>query len=232
LDDSAAESGEFFDGVDWSRTKAFALGLTGIFINRKGREKSGIVEEGAEYRQLVQELAEKLGALVDPSTGEPCVRRMSVSQHFFRGPYRFDAPDLLVGWEGGYRHSWECATGQVTADVFSDNTRSWSGDHCVDPSIVPGVLFCNRALTEEHPRLIDIPATIMSLFGQPIPGYMQGKMILPEEPGAGTVSGMLDPRSLPQSGSAPGARIFPEDVREEEDDLRLKRSIREASGLS
>jgi predicted AlkP superfamily phosphohydrolase/phosphomutase len=211
-DENALESGDFFDGVDWSRTRAFALGLTGIFINRKGREKSGIVEEGNEYRQLVQELAEKLGGLVDPQTGEQCVRRMSVSQHFFRGPYRFDAPDLLVGWEGGYRHSWECATGQVTADVFSDNTRSWSGDHCVDPSIVPGVLFCNRALSEENPKLIDIPATIMRLFGQPIPGYMQGHMILPEEPGEeGTVAGMLDPTSLPQSGAAPGALIFPDE---------------------
>ena len=110
-------------------------------MNRRGRETSGIVAEGSEYRRLVQELAEKLGALVDPQTGERCVRRVAVSHQFFRGPYRFDAPDLLIGWEGGYRHSWECATGQVTETVFTDNTKSWSGDHCVDPSIVPGVLL-------------------------------------------------------------------------------------------
>jgi predicted AlkP superfamily phosphohydrolase/phosphomutase len=212
-DENARTSGEYLDGIDWSRTRAFALGLTGVFINRKGREKSGIVEEGTEYRKLVQELAEKLGQLVDPQTGEPCVRRVAVSQQFFRGPYRFDAPDLLMGWEGGYRHSWECATGQVTEEIFTDNDRSWSGDHCVDPSIVPGVLLCNRAIAAENPRLVDIPASVMRLFGQEIPGYMQGDMIFSEEGSEATVRGMLDPTSLAQSGAAPGALIFPESER-------------------
>jgi predicted AlkP superfamily phosphohydrolase/phosphomutase len=208
-DENQRTSGEYFDGVDWSRTKAFALGLTGIFINRKGREKAGIVAEGPEYRRLVQQLSDELGQMIDPATGEGCVRRVTVSQQFFRGPYRFDAPDLLVGWEGGYRNSWECATGQVTEETFCDNTRSWSGDHCVDPSIVPGVFFCNRAITEENPRLVDIPASILRLFGQEIPGYMQGQMIFPEEPSDATVRGMLDPTVLSQSGAAPGAMIFP-----------------------
>ena len=209
-DENARTSGEYLDGVDWSRTKAFALGLTGLFVNRRGRERSGIVAEGSEYRRLVQELAEKLGQLVDPQTGEKCVRRVAVSHQFFRGPYRFDAPDLLIGWEGGYRHSWECATGQVTESVFTDNARSWSGDHCVDPSIVPGVLLCNRAINTESPRLVDIPASVLRLFGQPIPGYMQGEMIFAERGARGEVAGMLDPASLAQSGAAPGARIFPE----------------------
>jgi len=208
-DEGEQTSGEYFDGVDWTRTRAFALGLTGVFINRKGREESGIVAEGSEYRQLVQELAQKLGQLIDPASGESCVRRVVVSQQFFQGPYRFDAPDLLVGWEGGYRNSWECATGQVAEEVFSDNTRSWSGDHCVDPSIVPGVLFCNRAITDEKPRLVDVPATVMRLFGQEIPGYMQGRMILPEDSSEALVSGMLDPTTLEQSGAAPGALVFP-----------------------
>jgi predicted AlkP superfamily phosphohydrolase/phosphomutase len=208
-DEDQRTSGEYFDGVDWARTRAFALGLTGIFINRRGREKAGIVAEGAEYRQLVQELSEKLGQLIDPATGEACVRRVVVSQQFFEGPYRFDAPDLLVGWEGGYRHSWECAVGQVTEEVFSDNTRSWSGDHCVDPSIVPGVFFCNRAITEENPRLMDVPASVLQLFGLEIPGYMQGQMLFPGESSEPTVRGMLDPTVLRQSGAAPGARVFP-----------------------
>jgi predicted AlkP superfamily phosphohydrolase/phosphomutase len=208
-DEDRRTSGEYFDGVDWSRTRAFALGLTGIFINRRGREKSGIVAEGDEYRELVQELAQKLEQMIDPATGERCVRRVAISQQFFKGPYRFDAPDLLVGWEGGYRNSWECATGEVSEEVITDNTKSWSGDHCVDPSIVPGVFFCNRAACEENPRLIDIPASVMRLFGQEIPGYMQGRMILPEGSETGSVRGMLDPNSLDQSGAAPGALIFP-----------------------
>jgi predicted AlkP superfamily phosphohydrolase/phosphomutase len=212
-DENATTSGEWFEGIDWTRTKAFALGLTGIFINRAGREKSGIVAEGAEYRELVKELAAKLEAMVDPATGRGCVRKVAMSQQYFDGPYRFDAPDLLVGWEGGYRNSWECAVGQVTEEAITDNTRSWSGDHCVDPDIVPGIFFCDRAINTETPRLIDIPATVMKLFGQKIPSYMQGKMILPEKPEGGSAKGMLDPTTLEQSGAAPGALIFPPEER-------------------
>jgi predicted AlkP superfamily phosphohydrolase/phosphomutase len=213
-DENATTSGEWFEGIDWTRTKAFALGLTGIFINRAGREKSGIVAEGAEYRELVKELAAKLEKMIDPATGKGCVRKVVMSQQHFDGPYRFDAPDLLVGWEGGYRNSWECAVGQVTEETITDNTRSWSGDHCVDPDIVPGIFFCDRAINTETPRLVDIPATVMKLFGQKIPNYMQGKMILPEKPEDGSAKGMLDPTTLKQSGAAPGALIFPPEERE------------------
>ena len=212
-DENARTSGEWFEGVDWTRTKAFALGLTGIFINRRGREKSGIVNEGAEYRELVKELASKLEKMIDPDTGKGCVRKVAMSQQYFDGPYRFDAPDLLVGWEGGYRNSWECAVGQVTEEAITDNTRSWSGDHCVDPDIVPGVFFCDRAINTETPRLVDIPATVMKLFGQEIPNYMQGRMILPAKPEEGSAKGMLDPAMLEQSGAAPGALIFPPEER-------------------
>ena len=102
----------------------------------------------------------------------------------------------------------------MTEEVFSDNTRSWSGDHCVDPSIVPGVFFCNRAITEENPRLVDVPASVLRLFGQEIPGYMQGQMIFPEESSDTTVRGMVDPTVISQSGAAPNAMIFPTPERE------------------
>ncbi|MFZ5480872.1 MAG: alkaline phosphatase family protein [Myxococcota bacterium] len=197
-------SGEWFENVDWSRTKAFSLGLTGLFVNRKGREKSGIVAEGEEYRALVNEIARKLEQLVDPATGERAIRKVEIAPALFDGPYRFDAPDLLVGYEGGYRNSWECATGSVTREVFTDNTKSWSGDHCVDPAIVPGVFFCNRPVKTETPRLLDIPFSILSLFGQKPPKYMQGAMIFGDE---AVAKGMLDPATLSQSGAAPGARV-------------------------
>jgi hypothetical protein len=122
----------------------------------------------------------------------------------FDGPYRLDAPDLLIGYEGGYRSSWECATGAVTAGVFSDNTRSWSGDHCVDPDIVPGVFFCNRKIATESPRLIDIPVSVVELFGQARARHMQGEMIFGPD---ARVAGSFDPERLDQSGAAPGARV-------------------------
>ena len=203
-------SGDWFEYVDWSRTRAFALGLTGMFINRKGREKSGIVAEGEEYRSLVKEICAKLEALVDPQSNIRAVRRAVAAFEVFDGPYRLDSPDILVGYEGGFRNSWTCATGSVTDTVFEDNTKSWSGDHCVDPAIVPGVLFANRPLVVENPHIADVPFSILSMFGHKPPKHMQGRMLFAEKGQVGTVRGPLDPHSLPQSGSAPGARIFPE----------------------
>ena len=197
-------SGDWFEHVDWSQTRAFSLGLTGMFINRKGREASGVVHEGEEYRTLVTELSEKLEALVDPQTGVRAIRKVRATSETFDGPYRLDAPDLLIGYEGGYRNSWECATGSVTTSVFSDNTRSWSGDHCVDPDIVPGVFFCNRRIATERPRLIDIPLSVIELFGQKRARYMQGEMIFAPD---AQVGGSFDPKLLDQSGAAPGARV-------------------------
>jgi predicted AlkP superfamily phosphohydrolase/phosphomutase len=209
LKDGAATSGDWFDAVDWNRTRAFSLGLTGLFINRKGRERSGIVEEGAEYDALVEEIARKLEKLVDPTTATPAVRKVEIAQRFFDGPQKLDAPDLLVGYEGGYRNSWECATGAVTPDVFTDNTKSWSGDHCVDPAIVPGIFFCSRPITIEAPHLMDIATSVIRLFGHEPPAVMKGRMLFARPGESAPVAGPVDPTRLSQSGSAPGARIFP-----------------------
>ena len=205
LKDGATTSGDWFEKVDWSQTRAFSLGLTGLFINRKGREKSGIVPEGDPYVQLIAEIMRKLEALVDPATGQRAIRKVRSAIASADGPYRYDAPDLLIGYEGGYRNSWACATGAVTTSVFEDNTKSWSGDHCVDPDIVPGVFFCSRPLAVTDPHIMDIPFSVLRLFGQPPGPMMQGRMIFAEGGAAGTVRGPLDPSTLPQSGSAPGA---------------------------
>ncbi len=207
LKDGATTSGDWFEGVDWSRTRAFSLGLTGLFINRKGREQSGTVEEGAEYDALVEEIARKLERLVDPVDRTPAIRKVEIADRFFTGPQKLDAPDLLVGYEGGFRNSWECATGAVTADVFTDNTKSWSGDHCVDPSIVPGVLFCNRPIVLEKPHLADVPASVIRLFGHEPPAQMTGRYLFAGPGEEAPVAGLLDPSSLSQSGAAPGARV-------------------------
>ncbi len=200
-------SGDWFARVDWSRTRAFSLGLAGVFINRKGRERSGIVEEGADYEGLVAEISRKLEALADPATGARCIRRVRSAQASGDGPLRFDAPDLLVGYEGGYRNSWECATGAVTDAVFSDNTKSWSGDHCVDPEIVPGVFFSNRPIAVETPHIADIPASVLAVFGQTPPAQMKGRMLFPKAPEAASVRGAIDPDRIRQSGAAPGALV-------------------------
>jgi len=167
---------KYLAAIDWSQTRAFAVGLSGIFLNLKGRESQGIVDSEAEADQLRDEIAVKLTKLTDPDKGgQSVVKQVYNALKVYRGPYKNEAPDLLVGYNRGYRASWETAIGQVTDKIFHENTKAWSGDHCIDPSLVPGVLFCNRTITEEHPRLMDIGPTVLDMFGVEVPKYMDGK---------------------------------------------------------
>jgi len=162
-------------GVDWSRTRAFAIGLAGIYINIHDKYSQGIVEPGAEADRLREEIAERLTALVDPRNGASAVKRVYIASKFYKGPYKDNAPDLIVGYQRGYRVSWETAIGRTTDRIFHANRKAWSGDHCVDPSLVPGILFCNQPVRSPNPRLIDVAPTVLSLFGIPVPDYMDGK---------------------------------------------------------
>ncbi len=180
-EEEAAPGGdEWFAGVDWSRTRAFALGLAGIFLNRAGREARGVLTE-AEAEDLKRELIAGLEGLADDD-GQPAIRKVWDAESHFRGPYRKEAPDLLVGYNAGYRASWTGARGRVGERVFEDNTRHWSGDHCVDPAQVPGVLFCNRPIDRQDPHLLDVPMSILRLFGVEPPAYMQGEDLFDGRP--------------------------------------------------
>lgn len=176
-------SGEWFEGVDWSRTRAYALGLGGIFLNIAGREGQGIVRPG-DAAALADEIAGKLAALVDPATGESAIRRCYPT-HAVPGPYADQAPDVIVGYRVGWRASWEGARGIADRAVFTDNTKAWSGDHCIDPELVPGVLIANRALAlpDGHaragaPHIIDLAPTLLDLFGIPAPRHMDGASLV------------------------------------------------------
>lgn len=179
--------------VDWTRTRAFALGLTGIFINRKARERDGIVAEGRELADLKAEIVSKLSGLADPKTGGKVFREVFDAAKIFTGPYVFEAPDLFVGYVRGFRNSWDCATGACPAETFSDNLKSWSGDHCIDPREVPGVIFSDRPLNTEEPDLMDLGPTALQIFGVPIPKHMQGRPL-------------FGPRKPATGAAAPGAR--------------------------
>ena len=171
-------TGKYLTAIDWSRTKAFAIGLTGIFLNIKGRESQGTVDPGQEADRLRTEIAEKLSSLCDTQRqNTPAIKSVYNALKLYNGPYKQNAPDLLVGYYPGYRASWETAVGQVTEAVFHSNTKAWSGDHCIDASFVPGVLFSNRNIEAEKPRLMDIGPTVLDMFGVQIPGYMDGKAL-------------------------------------------------------
>lgn len=142
LKDGAEESDVIFSSVDWSRSRAYALGLNGLFLNQAGREGQGVVEAG-EIEALKAEITEGLGEWADPETGESVVRRVFDGEEAYRGAERGDAPDMVVGYERGYRASWQTTLGAIPEPLMEPNRQKWSGDHCVDPALVPGVLFAN-----------------------------------------------------------------------------------------
>jgi predicted AlkP superfamily phosphohydrolase/phosphomutase len=175
-------SSEWLRDVDWSRTRAYVVGLTGMFLNIKGREANGTVEPGEEARSLKAELIQRLGGLVDEETGDVAINEVFETASLYDGPYLGRAPDFLVGYNEGYRHSWDCASGVITGPVFKDNDKAWSGDHCVDPRLVPGIFFCSHAIDDDQPTLLDMAPTVLRLFGlEPAP-FMEGSPLFHDNP--------------------------------------------------
>jgi len=141
LEDGKTESDVVFSNVDWSRSRAYALGLNGLFINRAGRESLGIVESD-EVPALKRELASALESWNEAETGDSVVRRVFDGLEIYPGAEdNNETPDLVVGYQRGFRASWQTTLGAVPAALIEPNTQKWSGDHCIDPHLVPGVLF-------------------------------------------------------------------------------------------
>lgn len=176
LKEGTLPEGEYLRNVDWSRTKAFGIGLSGLFLNRKGREFQGIVED-KDVPALKAEICRKLEALKDPADSSSAIRKVYDTAVEYRGLYVNEAPDLIVGYAPGYRVSWESVTGGFEPQIFTDNTKAWSGDHHIDPALVPGVLFSNLPIRETNPSISEIAPTVLNLFAVPQPKYMEGRVI-------------------------------------------------------
>ncbi|HEX4487745.1 MAG TPA: alkaline phosphatase family protein, partial [Terriglobales bacterium] len=168
-------SDEPFGNVDWTHTKAYGLGLNGLYLNLKGRERDGIVEPGPQAEALLKEIKEKLLAVRD-ADGIP-ITRVDRATDVYNGPYSDKGPDLLVGYNRGYRAGWQTILGNFPAEEFENNTNPWSGDHCMDYTLVPGVLLSNRPIDAAAPALTDIAPTIFAQFGIAQPDGMMGKSV-------------------------------------------------------
>ena len=170
--------GEGFAAVDWSRTYAYAVGLGGIYLNFKGRERGGILEEGSDAERVRRAIQTGMTDFPDADTQRPAVRSVSRREELYSGPFAGNAPDLLVNFYPGFRVSWKTAVGGFSNALLENNTRRWSGDHIVDPEAVPGILFMNRAARHNHARIIDLAPTILNHLGVAVPDSMEGSSLL------------------------------------------------------
>jgi predicted AlkP superfamily phosphohydrolase/phosphomutase len=169
-------AGDLLRHVDWSRTRAYALGLSGIYLNLQGREGRGIVApEDADG--LKATIAGGLAGLRDPARNAVAIRRVLPREELYRGPYVALAPDLAVHCAEGYRVSWSSSMGGRPAGHFEDNIKPWSGDHLIDPARVPGVLFLSRPFRADGANLLDLAPTILDALGCPPCVAMEGRSL-------------------------------------------------------
>lgn len=175
LDDLFGQ-GDFFQNVDWSKTKAYALGLGPIYINLKGREPHGIVEPGEEYEKVRNEIIKGLEEYVDPETGLHPVKKVYKREEIYK---KFDKeliPDLRAANNENYRVSWQTTLGGIPPDIVEDNMKNWSADHCsVDPSLVKGIFLSNFKINRGDPSITDIFPSVLKVFRIEPPSDIDGK---------------------------------------------------------
>jgi len=159
--------------VDWSMTRAYGMGLNGMYLNLAGRERDGVVGQ-AERAALLDEIRQKLLAVRDPLDNQPVIARVDKSDEVYTGPMASTAPDLIIGYHRGYRASWATTLGDITDELISDNDSAWSADHCMATHLLPGVVFSNKPILQDEPSLVDLAPTILQEFDVTPPSTMQG----------------------------------------------------------
>jgi predicted AlkP superfamily phosphohydrolase/phosphomutase len=170
--------GQFWEHVDWSRTRAYAMGLGQIYFNLRGRESQGIVGTGAEYTALTKDLATRLLSMADPETGERIVSAVYPRDAVYTGPYLQNASDLQVGFKDGYRVSWQTALGGAPPEIVYPNRKKWSADHgSFDRADTAGTLMSSRPLEKARYDIMDLAPTVLKHFGVAIPPDIDGKAI-------------------------------------------------------
>lgn len=143
--------------VDWSATRAYAIGLNSLYLNLEGREGQGSVSP-AERDSLLHKLREELAAWQGPDGGA-VMQRVYLQEEAFAGRLSAYSPDLVLGYRPGYRASAQTGLGEWAGEAIEPNRDHWGADHCIDPQAVPGVLFANQDLSNfPHPSYRDIPA--------------------------------------------------------------------------
>lgn len=166
-----------FGDTDWRETRAYGLGLNGLYLNIKGREQQGCVTPGLEAERLTAELIRHLTTCRDPADGEKIISHVYRPGEIYTGAHVNEAPDLIVCYKPPYRASWDTALGCYGREQVLDNKNPWSGDHAMDSAYLPGVLLANRAIQNQAPTLCELAPTIMAAFGMAPAVGMTGKVV-------------------------------------------------------
>lgn len=174
-DPSRQGQDQMFANVDWSRTAAYGLGMNGLYLNASGREKYGSVP-ASERRSRLFEIRDKLMEARDDN-GAQMIRNIYLVDEIYPGADPTVAPDLIIGYEDGYRASWDTVLGTMPRGIVSDNLDRWSGTHLISADRVPGVLVASHPVNVDQPDIRDIAPTILAHFGVARPAQMTGRSL-------------------------------------------------------
>lgn len=162
---------------DWARTRAYAIGLSSVYLNLKGREAQGIVDP-AEADALISEIAEKMLQVEYPETGEKVFSAIRTRKDF-SGVSMAHAPDIAPGYAVAYQSTKDTAKGSCPKDLFEPVTDKWSGEHAAtDLDAVPGMLFTNRPLSNDAPDIRDLGVTALACLGVTAPADCEGAPVI------------------------------------------------------
>jgi len=176
---AADKARDFFPGVDWSKSRAYALGTGQIYVNLRGREGRGIVSPGADYDAVLDGVARGLEAEIDPATGERIVAKVYKGRDIFPGAPPERMPDLQVAFRDGYRTSWRTPLGGIPDGLLEPNDKKWSGDHAAsDVADTPGIILASRRLRGSDAAIVDLAPTALRALGVPVPAEMEGHSLL------------------------------------------------------
>ncbi len=135
------------------------------------------MESGTEADSVANKIIDDLLKLKDTKDGQYAVKNVYRNRSIYSGKQVNNSPDLVVGFQDNYRASWQTAIGGSPVEIIEDNLKKWSGDHIIDPSIVPGILLTNFSINKEYPHQMDIAPTVLKCFGMYAP-HMEGKTLL------------------------------------------------------
>ena len=164
--------------MDWNKTGAYSLGFSSIYLNLKGREGSGIIQPGSEAKTLAKKIADDFKSFKSPENMDRIARNVYFPEQIYSGQYLANSPDLIIGFDSGYRMSWQTAIGGTPKQLLEPNLKKWSGDHIVDPPLVSGILFLNQKKNTPAPKCLDIAPTVLTAMGISPPREIKGKTLI------------------------------------------------------
>jgi predicted AlkP superfamily phosphohydrolase/phosphomutase len=169
---------QFRRSTSWEKTKAFSIPsyyTSFVRINLKGREPKGIVEPGAEYKDLLGHLEADLNQLIDPNTGEPAAKQISRAIDVFGGDIPDSLPDLFVEWKAG--HFMRRVVHPRVELVQKKPEFFRVSDHANQGFAAAAGSSIRRQGSIGDISLLDLAPTFLALMGEHTPERMTGRIM-------------------------------------------------------